>query len=92
MPAIIGGLAKEKRTIADSLATAEKISWKWPDGRMTTNVLHRRVKKEPICWKEAKENKDKMIAAAKKKQRCQAAKIISDAQASIHHQKDGGIN
>ena len=40
-----------------------------------------------IMLKEAKEMRDKMISEAKEEAKLQAAKIISDANLSIHNQK-----
>jgi len=87
-PAIIGGLAKREKTIADSLATAEKIKLEMAQMKNDNETILAQAREERATMlKEAKETKDKMIASAKEEAKVQAAKIISDAQASINHQK-----
>jgi F-type H+-transporting ATPase subunit b len=87
-PAIIGGLAKREKTIADSLATAEKIKLEMAQMKNDNETILAQAREERATMlKEAKETKDKMIAAAKEEAKVQAAKIITDAQASINHQK-----
>jgi F-type H+-transporting ATPase subunit b len=87
-PAIIGGLAKREKTIADSLATAEKIKLEMAQMKNDNETILAQAREERATMlKEAKETKDKMIAAAKEEAKIQAAKIITDAQASINHQK-----
>lgn len=87
-PAIIGGLAKREKTIADSLATAEKIKLEMAQMKNDNETILAQAREERATMlKEAKETKDKMIAAAKEEAKFQAAKIITDAQASINHQK-----
>ena len=87
-PAIIGGLAKREKTIADSLATAEKIKLEMAQMKNDNETILAQAREERATMlKEAKETKDKMIAAAKEEAKLQAAKIIIDAQASINHQK-----
>jgi F-type H+-transporting ATPase subunit b len=87
-PAIIGGLAKREKTIADSLATAEKIKLEMAQMKNDNEAILAQAREERATMlKEAKETKDKMIAEAKEEAKLQAAKIITDAQASINHQK-----
>ena len=87
-PAIIGGLAKREKNIADSLATAEKIKLEMAQMKNDNEAILARAREErAIMIREAKETKDNMIAAAKDEAKVQAAKIITDAQASIHQQK-----
>ncbi len=87
-PAIIGGLAKREKTIADSLATAEKIKLEMAQMKNDNEAILAQAREERATMlKEAKETKDKMIADAKEEAKTQAAKIITDAQASINHQK-----
>ncbi len=87
-PAIIGGLAKREKTIAESLATAEKIKLEMAQMKNDNETILAQAREERATMlKEAKETKDKMIAAAKEEAKVQAAKIITDAQASINHQK-----
>ena len=87
-PFIIGGLAKREKNIADSLATAEKIKLEMAQMKNDNEAILARAREErAIMIREAKETKDNMIAAAKDEAKVQAAKIITDAQASIHQQK-----
>ena len=87
-PAIIGGLAKREKTIADSLATAERIKLEMAQMKNDNETILAQAREERATMlKEAKETKDKMIAAAKDEAKLQAAKIITEAQASINHQK-----
>jgi F-type H+-transporting ATPase subunit b len=50
-------------------------------------LLTKAREERAILLKEAKETKDKMINDAKEEAKAQAAKILADAQASIHQQK-----
>ena len=87
-PAIIVGLAKREKTIADSLASSEKIKLKLAQMKNDNEAILASAREERATMlKEAKETKDKMIAEAKEEAKTQAAKIITDAQASINHQK-----
>ncbi len=87
-PAIIGGLAKREKTIADSLATAEKIKLEMAQLKNDNESILAKAREErALMIKEAKDTRDKMIAEAKEESRIQAAKIITDAQASILQQK-----
>ena len=87
-PAIIGGLAKREKTIADSLASAEKIKLEMAQMKNDNEAILAKAREERATMlKEAKETKDKMIAEAKEEAKVQAARIITDAQASINHQK-----
>ena len=87
-PSIIGGLAKREKTIADSLASAEKIKLEMAQMKNDNEAILAQAREERATMlKEAKETKDKMIAEAKEEAKVQAARIITDAQASINHQK-----
>jgi len=87
-PAIIGGLAKREKTIADSLATAERIKLEMAQMKNDNEIILTKAREERASMlKEAKETKDKMINDAKEEAKAQASKIIADAQASINNQK-----
>ncbi len=87
-PAIIGGLAKREKNIADSLATAERIKLEMAQMKNENETILTKAREERATMlKEAKETKDKMIADAKEEAKVQANKIIMDAQASINNQK-----
>lgn len=87
-PAIIGGLQTREKNIADSLATAEKIKLEMAQMKNDNEAILAQAREERATMlKEAKETKDKMINDAKEEAKVQAAKIIADANASIHNQK-----
>ena len=87
-PAIINGLDKREKTIAASLATAEKIRLEMAQMKNDNEVILSKAREERASMiKEAKETRDKMVAEAKEEAKAQAAKIISDAQVSIQQQK-----
>ena len=87
-PAIIGGLAKREKTIADSLATAERIKLEMAQMKNDNEAILTQAREERASMlKEAKETKDRMINDAKEEAKTQAAKIIADAHASIQNQK-----
>ncbi|MBL7702499.1 MAG: F0F1 ATP synthase subunit B [Ferruginibacter sp.] len=87
-PAIIGGLQTREKNIADSLATAEKIKLEMAQMKNDNEAILAQAREERATMlKEAKETKDKMINDAKEEAKTQAAKIIADANASIHNQK-----
>ncbi len=87
-PAIISGLDKREKTIADSLATAEKIKLEMAQMKNDNEAILVSAREERATMlKEAKETKDKMISEAKNEAKLQAAKIIADAQAAINQQK-----
>jgi len=87
-PMIIGGLAQREKTIAESLATAEKIKLEMAQMKNDNEAILTQAREERATMlREAKETKDKMINDAKEDAKLQAAKIIADAQASINNQK-----
>ena len=87
-PAIIKGLHERETKITDSIATAEKIKLEMAQLKNDNEIILAQAREErAIMIREAKETKDNMITAAKEEAKIQAAKIITDAQASIHQQK-----
>ena len=87
-PAIIKGLNEREANIANSIASAEKIKLEMAQLKNDNEALLTKAREErAILLKEAKETKDKMINDAKEEAKIQAAKIMSDAQASINQQK-----
>lgn len=87
-PMILGGLAEREKNIADSLATAEKIKLEMAQLKNDNEAILVQAREERASMlKEAKETKDKMISDAKDEAKVAAAKIIADANASIHNQK-----
>jgi F-type H+-transporting ATPase subunit b len=91
-PAIIGGLKKREQTIADSLATAEKIKAEMAQMKNENEALLAKAREERgQMLKEARETKDKIINEAKEQSKIEANKIITEAQAAINTQKMAAI-
>lgn len=85
---ILDGLNERESNIADSIATAEKVKQEMAQLKSDNEALLQSAREERASLlKEAKEIKDKMINDAKEEAKTQAAKIITDANASIQHQK-----
>lgn len=86
--AIIKGLNERESNIANSIASAEKVKQEMAQLKSDNEVLLQNAREERAAMlKEAKDIKEKMINDAKDEAKTQAAKIIADAQASIHNQK-----
>jgi len=87
-PAIIKGLNERERTIADSLATAERVKAEMAQLKSENEALLASAREERAqLLKEAREAKDRIINEAKEKAKEDANKIIVDAQAAIQSQK-----
>lgn len=85
---ILKGLDNREANIADSIATADKVRFEMAQLKSENEELLALAREERAAMlKEAKEIKDRMITAAKDEAKVQAAKIITDAHASIHNQK-----
>ncbi len=85
---ILKGLDDRENTIADSIATAEKVKLEMAQLKNDNETLLAQAREERgMMLKEAKEIRDRMINDAKEDARVQASKIIADAQLSIHNQK-----
>jgi F-type H+-transporting ATPase subunit b len=85
---ILNGLNERESNIADSIASAEKVKKEMAQLKNDNEALLQAAREErATLLKEAKEIKDRMINDAKEEAKHQAAKIIADANASIHHQK-----
>ena len=87
-PMILKGLNEREANIADSIATAERVKKEMAQLKSENEALLQSAREERAAMlKEAKDIKDKMINDAKEEAKTQAAKIVADANASIHHQK-----
>lgn len=87
-PAITKGLNERESKIADSIETAERVKTEMAQLKNDNEVLLAKAREERAAMlKEAKETKDRIVNEAKDEAKAQAAKIIADAQASIHQQK-----
>lgn len=89
---IIQGLNDRETSIADAIATAEKVKLEMAQLKNDNEALLASAREERSAMlKEAKEIKDKIVNDAKDEAKKQAAKIIADAQASITQQKMAAI-
>lgn len=89
---IIKGLNDRETSIADAIATAEKVKLEMAQLKNDNEALLASAREERSAMlKEAKEIKDKIVNDAKNEAKAQAAKIIADAQASITQQKMAAI-
>ena len=87
-PAIVGGLKKREETIAESLATAEKVKAEMAQMKNDNEALLASAREERAkLLKEARETKDKIINESKEQAKMEANKIIVEAQAAINSQK-----
>lgn len=85
---ILKGLNDREANIADSIATADKVRFEMAQLKSENEELLALAREERAAMlKEAKEIKDRIITAAKDEAKVHAAKIITDAHASIHNQK-----
>lgn len=87
-PAIVKGLKDRQQTIADSLATAEKVKAEMATLKSENEALLATAREERAqMMKEARETKDKIISEAKDQANIEAGKIVAEAQAAINRQK-----
>lgn len=87
-PAIINGLNEREKTIADSLATAERVRQEMAELKSENEALMAQAREERAqMLKEAKETKDKIINEAKEQAKVEANKIIVDANNAIQNAK-----
>ena len=89
---ILKGLSDRETNIANSIASAEKVKLEMAQLKNENESLLASAREERgAMLKEAKEIKDRMINDAKQDAKVQAAKIITEAQASINQQKMAAI-
>ena len=89
---ILKGLDEREANIAGSIATAERVKLEMAQIKGENEALLASAREERATMlKEAKIIKDKMIADAKDEAKLQAARIITDANAAIQHQKMAAI-
>lgn len=87
-PAIVGGLKKREETIAEALATAEKVKAEMAQLKNENEALLATAREERgKLLKEARETKDKIINEAKEQAKAEANKILTETQAAINAQK-----
>jgi F-type H+-transporting ATPase subunit b len=87
-PAIINGLNEREKTIADSLATAERVKQEMATLKSENEELMVQAREERAqMLKEAKDTKDKIINEAREQAKLEANKIIVDANNAIQNAK-----
>src|SRR6202000_854719 len=85
---ILSSLNEREKSIADSIALAEKVNAEMAQLKNDNETLLLQAREErALLLKEAKETKDKIIGEAKDQAKIEAAKIINDEQAAINQQK-----
>lgn len=88
-PAILGGLKKREDTIAESLASAERIKAEMAQMKSENESLLAQAREERAgMLKDAKHTADKMVSDAKERAKTEYDKILADAQAAIQQQKN----
>lgn len=91
-PAIVQGLKEREQSIADSLATAEKVKAEMTQLKSENEALLAKAREERAqLLKEARETKDKIINEAKEQAKVEANRIVAEAQAAIQTQKMAAI-
>jgi len=91
-PAILNGLQKREQTIAESLATAERIKAEMAQFKSENEALLAKARSErATILKEAKDSSDKMIGEARDKAKTEYNRIIDEAQSAIDQQKNAAI-
>src|SRR5262245_13550945 len=87
-PAILKGLKQREQSIADSLATAERVKSEMAQMKSENEALLAKAREERAqLLKEARETKDRIINEAKEQAKTEANKIVIEAQAAINAQK-----
>ena len=85
---ILSSLKERETTIAESLATAERVKAEMAQFRSENEALLAKAREERAqLLKEARDTKDKIVSEAKEQAKLEANKIMSDAQAAIQQQK-----
>ena len=90
---IISSLNEREKSIADSIASAEKIKGEMAQLKNDNEALLVKAREERAqLLKDAKLTSDKMIADAKNEAKVQGAKMIAEAQSAIEYQKQAAVN
>src|SRR5919107_2169313 len=85
---ILSSLKERENTIADSLATAEKVKAEMSQLKSENEALLAKAREERAqLLKEARDTKEKIISEAKEQAKIEANKIITDAHSAIQQQK-----
>jgi F-type H+-transporting ATPase subunit b len=85
---ILKAVQTRENSINDAISQAEKVKLEMAQLKNDNEALLTKAREErALLLKEAKEIKDKIVNDAKDEAKTQAAKIMADAQATIHQQK-----
>lgn len=85
---ILSALGEREKTIADSLATAERVKTEMAMMKSENEALLAKAREErSAMMKEAKETRDRIVNEAKEQAKQEAAKILADANAALQNQK-----
>ena len=91
-PAIIKGLNDREASIADALATAERVKAEMAALKNENEAMMAQAREErSMMIKEAKEQTLKMISEAKDKEKSEYDRIVADAQVAITQQKNAAL-
>ncbi len=91
-PAIVKGLKDREQSIADSLATAERVKAEMAQLKSENEELLAKAREErAIMLKEARETKDRIVNEAKDLAKIEASKIMKESAAAIEAQKMAAI-
>lgn len=89
---ILEALNERERTIADSIASAEKVKAEMATLKSEHDVLLNQAREERTqLLREAKEAKDRIISEAKEMAKEEANKIMTEARQQIEFQKNAAI-
>lgn len=85
---ILSSLGDREKSIADSIATAERVKGEMSQLKSENEKLMAQAREErTLMLKEAKEMKDRIVNEAKEQAKAEANKIMIDAQQQIQQQK-----
>lgn len=85
---ILSSLKERENTIAESLATAERMKAEMAQFKSENEALLAKAREERAqMLKEARDTKDRIVNEAKEQAKFEANKILTDAQAVIQQQK-----
>jgi F-type H+-transporting ATPase subunit b len=89
---ILKSLNEREKSIADSLATAERVKAEMAQLKNENEALLAKAREERATMlKEARDTKEKIINEAKEQAKVEAGRIITDAQTAIEQQKMAAI-
>lgn len=87
-PAIIQGLNERESSIANALASAQRVKEEMAQLKSENEALLAKAREErSLLLKEARETKDRIIGEAKEQAKEEAAKIMAETQVAIQAQK-----